>query len=140
MEDLLAAVLEFLLECLVEVLIEFAMGLAADVTARAIRRTTLGGRRIGPALSTFLVALAGFIAGFASVWIFPHPFVRPSRFHGVSLIISPLVTGILLALLGQGIRRRGKESVAIESFRYGFVFALAIAIVRFAFASHLPVH
>lgn len=140
MEDLLEFILGLILECLVEVGIEFGLGLAVAAISRGIRRLFVRTRRIGPVLSTSLFALVGFGAGFLSLLIFPHPLLHPSHFHGASLIISPFVTGTLMALLGQGIRRRGKKSVAIESFRFGFVFALAIAIVRFAFASHVPVH
>lgn len=139
MEDLLAAVLGAIFECLVEALIEFGMGLAAGAISRAMRRMFVGTRRIGALQSSIIFALAGIGAGFLSVWIFPHPLVPPSRFHGASLIISPLVTGAFMAYLGRGIRRSGRQSVAIESFRYGFVFALAIAVVRFLFVTR-PIH
>jgi hypothetical protein len=78
--------------------------------------------------------LAGVACGTMSVLVFPHPLVHPSRIHGISLVISPLITGSIMSLLGAELRRHGKESVRIESFGYGFTFAFGMAIVRLLFA------
>jgi hypothetical protein len=51
--------------------------------------------------------------------------------HGISLLISPLLTGLAMATVGRGVRRRGRAPVRIESFGYGFAFAFAFALVRF---------
>jgi hypothetical protein len=131
MEELLGALLAVIAECLGELIVELIMGLIADALSRLLRRLFVSTKRIGPVLSTTMFALAGVGAGLLSAWLFPHPIVPPSSFHGVSLIVAPLVTGALMGFLGRGIRRRGRRSVAIESFRYGFIFALAVALVRF---------
>jgi hypothetical protein len=133
MEELLGAILAGIFELLAEFLLELLMALLTAALSRLVRRFFVSTRRMGPLLITALFALAGCGAGLLSVWIFPHPLVHPSQFHGINLIISPLAMGAFMALLGQGIRRRGRRSVAIESFRYGFTFALAMALVRFAF-------
>jgi hypothetical protein len=36
-----------------------------------------------------------------------------------------------MSLIGRGIRGSGRESIQIESFGYAFVFAFAMAVVRF---------
>jgi LytS/YehU family sensor histidine kinase len=83
-------------------------------------------RRSNPVVATVVFTLVGVGFGFLSACIFPHPLVRPSRFHGISLLISPVLTGLVMALIGRAWRRRGRTSVRIESFGYGFTFALAI--------------
>jgi hypothetical protein len=140
MEELLGAILGLIFEFLAEFLLELLMGLAADALSRLIRRFFVSTHRIGVLLATILFAMAGLAAGFLSVWAFPHPLVHPSRFHGLSLVLSPLAMGGVMAFLGQGIRRRGRRSVAIESFRYGFTFALAMTLIRFLFVHTVPVH
>ena len=57
------------------------------------------------------------------------------RLHGVSLLISPVGAGFGMSLIGWMVRRRGGGRARIETFRYGFVFALAITIVRFVLVS-----
>ena len=76
---LLSAFLELLLECAGEVIVELLLR---------------GGRKLftmllvaNQSLSILLIALLGVALGFASVGVFPHPLVHPSRFHGISLII-----------------------------------------------------
>ncbi|UWZ86427.1 hypothetical protein [Occallatibacter riparius] len=140
MDELLGAIFGFLFELLGEFLFELLLALIADGLSRLLRKFFVSTHRAGPLLTIFLFALAGLAAGFLSVWIFPHPLVHPSRFHGISLILSPLAMGCVMGFLGQGIRRRGRRPVAIESFRYGFTFALAMAIVRFLFVHPIPVH
>jgi hypothetical protein len=139
MEDLLAAILGAIFECLSEFLFELILSLLADALSRLVRRFFVSTRRVGMALTTVIFAFAGVAAGFVSVWIFPHPLVHPSRIHGMSLILSPLAVGGFMAFLGQGIRRRGRRSAAIESFRYGFIFAFAMAMVRFLFVHPIAV-
>jgi len=131
MEELLGAILAAFAELLGELIVELIMGLITAALSRLLRLLFVSTKRIGPVLSTAMFALAGLGAGLLSAWLFPHPIVPPSSFRGLSLVISPLVTGALMGFMGRGIRRRGRRSVAIESFRYGFIFALTMALVRF---------
>jgi hypothetical protein len=140
MDELLGAIVGFIFELLGELLFELLMALIADGLSRLLRKFFVTTYRVGQLPAMILFALAGLGAGFLSVWMFPHPLVHPSRFHGISLILSPLVLGGLMGFMGQGIRRRGKRPVAIESFRYGFTFALAIALVRFLLVHPIAVH
>jgi len=131
MEEFLAGLLGLIFEILAEALMEIFLGVAADLLSRAIRRLFVVTHRAGRVLSSLIFAVAGYAAGFLSVAIFPHPLVHPSHFHGVSLLVSPVITGLAMALIGSMVRSRGRKSVPIESFGYGFVFALAMAMVRF---------
>jgi hypothetical protein len=71
------------------------------------------------------------VSGVVSVLAVPHPLVKPSKIHGISLLISPLVTGLIMSQIGVWVRRRELGPVRIESFAYGFTFAFGIAIIRF---------
>jgi hypothetical protein len=77
--------------------------------------------------------LLGAACGVGSVLLFPHALVHPSRFHGISLVVSPVITGLIMSQTGLMRRRKGKETIRIESFGYGFTFALGVAVVRFLF-------
>ncbi len=131
MEDLLEAVLGFILEILAEALFEVVAAALAGLVSRGLRRFRVTLRRSNPAVAIVTFALLGVGLGFLSVFVFPHPLVHPSKLHGISLLISPVLTGLVLGLIGRSIRRRGRNPVRIESFGYGFTFALAMALVRF---------
>jgi len=145
MEDLLGFILEFVLD----VLIQIIFGAGVDAAARAYRaredkahrrfrfmpflRSTLS--RANPPLTILKFTVIGLSLGFLSSMIFPHSLVRPSKFHGISLLISPLVTGLVMGLIGRAVRRRGKSPVQIESFVYGFTCAFAMSVVRILMVS-----
>jgi hypothetical protein len=57
--------------------------------------------------------------------------MHPSRLHGVSVIVSPLITGFVMSQLGRLLRNHDREVTPVEGFGYGFVFAFAMALVRF---------
>src|ERR1700688_774727 len=100
MEELLAGILGAIFEFLFEALLEVLLEIGADLLSRALRRLFVSSRRSGPALSTLVFVVAGIVAGFSSMLIFPHPLVHPSRFHGISLLISPVASGLVMALIG----------------------------------------
>src|SRR5258708_7315718 len=53
----------------------------------------------------------------------------PSR-----VVISPVLAGGGMWMVGTALRKRNKKAMQIESFGYGFAFALGMAMVRFLFA------
>jgi hypothetical protein len=74
------------------------------------------------------------LTGGLSLLIFPHPLIHPSRIHGISLLINPVIAGGVMSLIGFMLRKRDKRVVQIENFGYGFAFAFGMALLRFFFA------
>jgi hypothetical protein len=68
--------------------------------------------------------------GYVLFGLFPHPLVHPSRIHGISLLVAPVTTGLMMSCIGSLLRRHDKKVVRIESFGYGFAFAFGMALVR----------
>ena len=132
MEDLLEAILGEILGVLGEILMELLMGVLADLLARAIRPLFVVSHRMGPVLSSVIIVLAGCTAGYISFLMFPHLLVHTRRIPGASLLISPIAAGFGMSFIGWMVGRRGGRRARIETFRYGFAFALAMAITRFA--------
>jgi hypothetical protein len=133
MEELLGAIVAALAELLIELLFELLAEVIVGVFVRSLRR--LFGNALDPIVAFVFYLVLGAAFGGASLLLFPHPIFHPSRYHGISLVVSPLLTGLIMAQVGTLLRRTGRESVRIESFRYGFSFALGMAIIRFIFAS-----
>ena len=144
MEDLLGFILEFVLEVLIQLVFEAGVDAVSraqlqgeNVPAASKRRRfrlipflriTLSGTN--PPFTVLKFTLLGLGIGFVSVLLLPHPLVHPSRLHGISLLISPVITGLIMGLIGRVVRRRGNTPVRIESFVYGFTFAFALAFIR----------
>lgn len=123
MEELLGAVLAGVAELIAEFLLEAAFAELAGILSRAFRVFKAKVRRANPTVAAVIFGVAGVCSGFLSVWLFPHHLVHPTGSHGISLLISPVLTGLLMAQIGRTVRRWGRQSVRIESFGYGFIFA-----------------
>ncbi len=130
MEEIVFALLEPLLDALLQLIFESLFALAVH-GARALG---ISPRAVNRTLSTLIYVGTGLMAGWISVLVFPHPLIRPSaRFHGISLLISPLLAASGMSLVGSVLRRKHRRTTQIETFGYAFAFALAMAIVRFIF-------
>lgn len=68
-----------------------------------------------------MYAFLGVLSGAFSLLILPHPLLRrehPTRFHGISLVISPIIVGLVLSSFGAVMRRWGKKVTPSETFGY----------------------
>lgn len=131
MDDVFFALLSAVAELLFEVFFQVVVEAVVALIVRSVRNVFEETNAINPILATIGYLLLGSAFGLASVRLFPHPFFQPSKFHGVSLVISPPITGMVMSQVGTMLRRKGKQAVRIESFGYGFTFALGVAIICF---------
>jgi hypothetical protein len=74
--------------------------------------------------------LYGAAAGGVSLLI-PRMFTVPYWLRILNLIVTPVACGFIMAKLGQMRERRGEKTIRIDRFLYGYLFALAMAVVRF---------
>lgn len=122
MWEFLFELLGLLIEFFLEVFLEYASGAIVDAVLRLADRV-LGifdiRSRTG---ASFIFGLLGAATGWLSLAVFPHPLVPPSRFHGISLLVSPVVTGLLLWWTGSALRKRDKKATQIQNLRLWFCF------------------
>jgi hypothetical protein len=124
MDDLLAALVEFLLEGILEFLVEVLFGLVVEAMAE---RWEKGSRTI----PWILLALLGVASGFFSAAIFPHRIiVRRAVLPGISLLLAPVATGFAMHWIGNQLRRWGRPATGLATFQGGAAFAFAMALIR----------
>lgn len=115
---------EFLLQIVAEVLIELGLH-------------TLTGRerpKRSPWLAATGYAVCGAAVGGLSLLVFPSHLVVNRLGQLANLLLAPVAAGLAMAILGAWRARQGHDALRIDSFSYGYVFALAFALVRFFFA------
>ena len=133
--EILAEILLQLLFLLFEVLLEFAVTLLVDLGLHSLKQTTAKREDRNPIFAGIGYALLGLIFGGVSLLIFPDAFARSESFHGINLVISPVLAGLGMAGIGWLLERSGKRRLRLDSFLYGFIFAFPMALVRFFFTS-----
>jgi hypothetical protein len=79
--------------------------------------------------------LLGTLLGAISLCAFPNHLTRDGWPRLLNLVFTPVLAGLAMALLGRWRARRGDPVLRIDQFAYGYLFALAVAVVRYAFAA-----
>jgi hypothetical protein len=128
--DHFLSLIGLLLDTFGDALFEIGSGFLVSLLERAGQRAIATPQRQDRVFIGFLFAVFGAAMGLMSTAIFPHPLVHPSRFHGISLIISPAITGLAMFGTGRLVQKLGRKPTRIETFWIGFIFAFAIALVR----------
>ena len=131
MELFLQIIVEFFLEFIVQIIGEIFLEVAFQKSSAA----PWGHKALSATLAVLMYFGLGLIIGWLSIVIFPHSFIRSSRLHGISLIITPLMAGLTMSGIGWIRQRQGKLVIRLDTFAYGFIFALGMALVRFLFTT-----
>ncbi|MCX5659798.1 MAG: hypothetical protein NTW19_08765 [Planctomycetota bacterium] len=115
---------EFLLQALLEIIME--VGIRAVVER-------MRGRSISPWLAAMAYCGAGGGMGCVSLLILPKLMITSPAWRVASLVLIPIAAGLAMSVLGDWRRRRGQSLLRIDRFAWGWLFALAMALVRFRF-------
>jgi hypothetical protein len=131
--------MELLLQILVEFFLEFVLQIVVEVLFEVgIHRLSLAPwahKTINATLAALMYFGSGVIVGWFSIVVFPNSFIRGSRLHGISLIITPTLAGLTMSGIGWLRARQGGSRIRLDTFAYGFIFALGMALVRFLFTT-----
>ena len=124
--------MEFLLELIVEFAIQLVAELLVELGLQSVKEPFR--RRPNPWLAALGYALLGGFAGGLSLLVFSQHLVsEPIR--AVNLLLTPIAAGAAMMAMGRWRTRRGDTRLRIDRFGYGYLFALAMALVRYRFAS-----
>ena len=123
--------MEFLFEFLGEFLLQAFGELFLELGIRSLAEPFE--RRPNPWMASLGYALFGAIMGGLSLLVFPHLLVA-ARLRVPNLFLTPIASGALMGLFGYWRRRDDDVTPPFDRFVYGFLFALAFALVRFFFA------
>lgn len=127
--EILAELLVFLLELFGEAALQLLVELGARSLVAPFRREGT----LHPGYSAAGYVFFGALMGGLSLLVFPDLFVRSKVGRVANLVLTPLLSGAAMAGLRLLRERRGKTTILLDRFAYGFLFALAMGGVRFAF-------
>jgi len=128
---------EFLFELIFqfvgELLLQLCFELLAELGVRSLADPFRRPRN--PVLSTIGFIIWGAIAGGISLLIFPSSPITDPTLREINLIATPVAAGLFMALIGKARLNKGQELVRLDRFGFAFVFAFAMALVRFIWAN-----
>jgi hypothetical protein len=126
---------ELILGFIVEVIIPLIFEIFLEFLWHCLGQTFESRERRNAFFAGIGYFLLGLILGGLSLLAFPQSFVRSETFHGISLLITPVACGLVMAAFGRWRERKGEVVLRIDSFVYGFLFAFPVALVRFLFTT-----
>jgi hypothetical protein len=127
--------IELIAELLLELLLQLVGEIVTELGFRSLGEPFVSRERQNPLLAGLGYCLFGLIFGGLSLLIFPKSFVRSENFHGVSLLITPVLAGLAMSAIGKLRERQGKTLLRLDSFVYGFLFAFPMALIRFLYTT-----
>jgi hypothetical protein len=130
--EIILQILGWILQFLGELLLQLVLEALAELIGHSIKAPFLRPRTVRPWLAAIGYLIFGAAAGGLSVWLVPELFIKAPWLRVANLILTPLVAGLMMEAIGSWRDRREKELLGLDSFAYGFCFALAMAVVRFA--------
>lgn len=124
-------VFEALFQFLGELLLQLVFEVLAELGFRSVKEVFR--KPANPWLAAIGYALLGAAAGWLSLLVMPTLLLAGETARVAGLFATPLVAGALMAALGAWRLRRDQAIVRLDRFAYGYLFALAMAGVRFAY-------
>jgi hypothetical protein len=126
---------EILFEIVGEIILQVVFEILVELGLRRLRRPVDDRKPMNTFLAAFGYAAAGAVCGAVSLAAFPHLFIASQAGRIANLVLTPIAAGIAMSVIGAWRTRRGDELVRLDRFAYGFLFALAMAAVRYYFGS-----
>lgn len=124
--------IEVVLEVLGELLLQSGSEVVAEMGLQSMSETFKKPRN--PFLAAIGYGLFGAIFGGLSLLVFSHHLVS-APWRTFNLVITPIIAGALMALLGAWRARQGYAVLRIDKFAYGYIFALSFGLIRYWFAT-----
>jgi hypothetical protein len=123
-------IFEILIQLIEEIILQLAVNALFELGVRRVR-PALKREPGNPYFAALGYILLGVATGGISLLMFPRHMIQVQWLKLLSLAAVPAASGVAMSLVGRLRRRQGKELIRLDSFMYGFLFALAMTLIRF---------
>jgi hypothetical protein len=120
----------YLLQFIFEILAQVAFELLAELGVRSLAEPFRRPKPASPFMAAIGYLIYGAIAGGLSL-LLPKMIVVPKSLRLANLLITPIACGFVMASIGRFRERRSDEPIRLDTFMYGYLFALSMALVRY---------
>ena len=122
---------EFIIQIILEALLEILGGAAVELLIIITRRIPWVDQAATKLVFGLVLFAVGGFLGLVSLAIFPNAIVRSQTLPGISLVITPVLTGAAMVAIAWVLQWREKPVIRLGHFGIGYVVALGMALVRF---------
>ena len=130
---MIGAILELLLQIVIEIVGEVLFELFVTLGWESLVGSIRSNRRFSLVTDSVALFLLGLFASAMTLLIVRRRLSPYSPLPGVSLLLAPLGTGLVMHRLGDVWEEHGKPRPVLFSFRAGALFAFGMAFARFVY-------
>lgn len=123
-------IFELIASFIVEVTFEILVELSVQAGLTPIHQALIRRRQSNPALAMMGLVMLGALLGLIVARLLPERLLPAFPVAGVSLVLSPFTTGLVMKAFGDWRRRRGGDPGFLTTFWGAALFALSFALVR----------
>ena len=129
--EILFEIIGWLFQFLGELILQIIGEAIAELIGHSVKEPFRRPKPIHPWLAAMGYLIFGGIAGALSLLLLPNLFIGTQWLRVANVALSPLAAGVIMAFVGSWWRKHDKEVIRLDSFAYGFCFALSMSLVRF---------
>ena len=123
--DIIIILLEIL-----EIALEIIIPLIAEFFSENISGYLFKHKTANKFLALFGYTILGGLFGFLSYLIYPKRIINTGSLSGISLVVSPLIVGLIMKKWGKRRINSKKNITALATFLGGALFAFSYSLVR----------
>lgn len=123
--------MELLVELVLEIVLQLFGEFLAELGWRSGKEVFAKRRLRNPWLAGIGSLMLGLVVGLVSLIFFPQHFIQTKAFRLLNLIVTPVVPGIVMWQIGCWRMKRQLDSIRLESFWHGYLFALGMGALRY---------
>ena len=131
--EIIVQILGWVLQFFGELLLQLVLEAIAELLGHSFKEPFRRPRPVCPWFAAVGYLVFGAAAGGLSVWLVPDLFIKAEWLRLANLVLTPVAAGLIMEAVGSWREQREKEVIQLETFAYGFCFAFAMAVVRYAF-------
>ncbi len=138
--ELLELILSFFFECFMTGFVETM----ADIVLRVFEFGSSPGswseyesrrnKKPSPLLTLLWYTIIASALAYGSVLLFPKHLIHNEFMRTINLVTTPVLIGFIMRGHGRRLEKKDLPAIRLDSFWYGFAFALTFALVRFFLA------
>ena len=133
--EIVFQILGFILRIFGELLLQLLAEVFGELFIHSVKEPFRRPEPMHPVLAAIGYSVFGAAAGGLTVWMLPNFFLETHWLRILNIVATPFLAGVAMGAIGAWRRHRDKEVIRLESFAYGYCFALSMALVRFFFGA-----
>ncbi len=122
-----------MLEILFEILGEIIINALGEIGIESLRQSLKRKEETNKFLALLGCFLVGLLFGYLGIVILPRKMFYYQTIEGISLVIVPVVAGLIMHYWGQHRLSKGKSISTMSTFMGGAVFAFGASLIRFIY-------